>query len=176
MFRRLVTPLIVAATLVLVSAAPASAAPPPPNPTPLQCVDEFTHNDNYVGDGWVGARVEGPPSKGPFGFLDRTDREFSLYCGNELAGVVHIAHPESTGTVHPIIAASEESFRACWAVTIAGGAREPQGDGRSRFVREYRKGEFSTAIVDDRHRFTYTLFTTSPNGSNDWLRCRVIES
>lgn len=39
--------------LSLLGASPAAAAPPPPNPTPMQCIDEFTNNDNYLGDGWA---------------------------------------------------------------------------------------------------------------------------
>ncbi|MGH3937764.1 MAG: hypothetical protein ACRDTG_03890 [Pseudonocardiaceae bacterium] len=171
-------PLLLGATLPVVAlVSPASAAPPPAEPTPTQCLNEFSSNPDYVGDGWVGARVSGPPSGNPFDlfeFFNPQDREYSLFCGDELSGVVHIAHPESTGTVHPISPDDEEQFLMCWRRTIAGGDPEPDVAGRTRFVLEYREGEFATAIVDNERRFTYTLFTSTGAEGNDWSRCVII--
>jgi hypothetical protein len=61
----------------------------------------------------------------------------------------------------------------CWRRTIASGERTPQGEGRSRFTLEYREGEYATAIADDERRLTYTLFTSSSHGSDDWGGCVI---
>lgn len=99
---RLISAIITATAGVMMLASSAAAAPPPPHPTPFQCVDEFTINDNYVGDGWVGALVT--TASGPAG-------DFSLFCVDELSSVVHVANPQSSGTVHPVFADTEDQFR-----------------------------------------------------------------
>lgn len=171
---------------MIVFSTPVAAAPPPPQPTPTQCLNEFSSNDNYVGDGWVGARVAGPPQPVDLaGVPDPVDREYSLFCGDILSGVVHTAHPESTGTVHPIPPGDEGFFVSCWSEIIRRGVPEEQSDGRIRFRYEYgfEDGKImdvvpvplvAQAIVDKERRFTYTFFTgggkTTGQG-NKWFDC-----
>lgn len=156
---------VLTAASITMGASIASAAPPPPDPTPLQCIDEFTFNDNYVGDGWVGALVT--TASGAVG-------EFSLFCGDELSGVVHTGHPLSSGTVHPIFEDTQDYYQKCWELTIEDGVVQdiPSDPGRKRIVRTNALGLTSTAFVDVRG-FAYTLFTSEGNSdvSNDWLKC-----
>jgi hypothetical protein len=151
--------------LLSTTAPGASAAPPPPEPTSVQCLDEFTNNANYVGDGWVGALVD-------------TQGDFNLFCGNELTGVIHVGHPDSTGTVHPITVDNQIPFKLCWSTVVAEGTRTADGAGRSRFVFVSAAGVRGTVIVDDALRFTYAVFTEtterSPQG-NDWFGCALQE-
>lgn len=147
-----------------------SAAPPPDNPTPRQCLDAFNSTApeiDYVGDGWPGALVAGPPQSWMFSFFDDTDRDFRLYCGDERSGVVHIAG-ESTGTGHPISEADQDWFIGCWNVVIGAGTAEDDGNGRTRFtlVRGRTK---SVAFVDNARRFTYSLYTSSDSWEDCYL-------
>lgn len=153
------TPLVLSTLL----AGSASAAPPGTNVRPLDCLREFDHNPNYVGEGWIAAMVA-------------SANGYMLGCGNELSGVVHIAHPASTGTFHPIPANDEDLFLQCWRRTLEDGVPEPDGVGRTRYV--YTHGyskDRATVIVDDRGKFTYTMFTSDGSAGNNWLGCNVIE-
>lgn len=173
----------VTVSLMIAFSTSADAQPPPPQPTPTQCLEAFSSDPNYVGDGWVGARVSGPPPPMYLGGVrDPVDREFSLFCGDELSGVVHIAHPESTGTVHPISREDESFFVDCWSRIISRGIQDPEGD-RTRFTYQYGQmmvngvpvGPLTaTAIVDNQRRLTYTVFTgggNTPGRGNDWFNC-----
>lgn len=164
------TPGLAAASLTLLIAgsivSPAAAAPPPASPSPTQCLGAFDHDEDYVGNGWPSAPVY--RAYGEEGTVN-------LLCGDELSGVVHTAHPASTGNTHPVSPGQDEySFQACFAETISEGTSSKQGDGRVRYVmKNALSGVTSTAIIDPVRRFTYTVFTDSAPSGNDWLGCSV---
>lgn len=147
------------------ASAPAHAAPPPGSPSPMQCINEFTNNPNYVGDGWVGGLVA--TASGAVG-------EASLFCGDELSGVVHIAHPESTGTVHPVFEDDEDLFTTCWRNTIEFGTPVPDGNGRTKITWKRNANVTGVVIIDDARRFTYTHYTEGAR-SNNWFSCSVLQ-
>ncbi len=110
----------------------ADAAPPPPGDVnPLECLNQWDNNPNYVGEGWVGARVRV--------VRDVLEREVFLGCGDELSGVIHIAHPDTTGTLHPIPPGEEASFLRCFERTIQTSAISPAGEGRRKYEFDWLK-------------------------------------
>ncbi len=144
----------------------ASAAPLPDNPTPRQCLDAFdslSPEIDYVGDGWPGALVASPPQSWMFSFFDDTDRDFSLCCGDESSGVVHIGSGEPTGTRHPISVADQDWFIGCWKVVIGAGTAEDQGDGRTKFT--HQRPNAIGGIR--RQRSSHHLYTSG----GDWHDC-----
>ncbi len=175
--RRTSTVLVMAGLLMLGAAPAALAVPPPPNPTPTQCLEAFDRIDeDHVGDGWIGARVAGPTGVSVASILlDGVTGGFSLFCGDELSGVVHIGHSAGSGSGHEITADDERYFVDCWRNTIARGRAQldhPQ-PGRTTFTYQFRDGQYSNAVVDNARRFTYRLFTTGGR-SNDWFPCAFI--
>src|SRR3954452_17670091 len=117
--------LLMVGLLMLGAAGTATAAPPPPRPTPTQCLDAFDDvEDDYVGDGWVGAMVASYSSDW-WNELWGEERTYYLFCGDELSGVVHAAHSEGTGHGHPIDRDNEAEFVRCWEATIANGEQQP---------------------------------------------------
>lgn len=96
--QRLLSSSILACSAVLALGADSALAyPSEASPTPLQCLDQWETNDNYVGDGWVAVPV-------------RRTSGTVLGCGDERSGVIHIGHPDTTGNLHPITAETEEAF------------------------------------------------------------------
>lgn len=169
------TPLVVllVGLLMLVGTATAGAAPPPAESTPMQCLEAFDDLDgDYVGEGWTGALVASNETSWFDDLWDDTDRNYDLRCGDEMSGVVHIGHLDTSGTGHAITPADEQGFVACWQATIAGGEATPNGPDRTKFTLQYRDGQYAIAYVDNARRFTYTLFTTGTN-SHDWQPCFV---
>lgn len=173
--------------LVLGLQGPAIAAPPPPGDvSPRECLNQWDGNGNYVGEGWVGARAKV--------VRDVLDREVFLGCGDELSGVIHIAHPDSTGTVHPIPPGQEGDFLRCFERTIRS-ATISDDQGRRKYEFDWQKSNLgnadvpvqvmrSTAIVADNHQpnFVYTFYTTDDGGvstpqdprrTNYWPECAV---
>jgi hypothetical protein len=157
---------------VLMSAGPAAAAPPPAISSPMDCINQFDDNPDYVGEGWVDALVS-------------TSNGISLHCGDELSGVVHIAHPESNGTTHPVSAETQNLFLRCFRAIVSGGRSQPDRrypESRTRYELFYGTDEFqgvpltkmATLIVDNEQGFVWTLFTSGskafPDG-NDWRGC-----
>ncbi|GAB3677607.1 hypothetical protein GCM10027597_18610 [Saccharopolyspora tripterygii] len=132
----------------------------------MQCIDAFDHDPDYVGNGWVGALVYTASGE---------EGEVNLLCGDELSGVIHIAHPASTGSVHPVYPDTEYGFGACFEQTITRGKSSVQPDGRVRYVMYNLTSRVtSTAIVDGQRRFTYTLFTDSAPQGDNWLGCSAL--
>jgi hypothetical protein len=173
------TPLVVlmVGLLMLGGTATAGAAPPPAEPTPTQCLDAFDDTgDDYVGDGWVGALVASHTNDWFTHLWDDTDREYNLFCGDELSGVVHAAHEEGSGHGHPITPDNEADFLHCWQATIGGGevVPDPRTARRQWFVLEFRPDEYAIAIVDTERKFTYTLYTEGGMTSNNWHDCYVV--
>jgi hypothetical protein len=157
---------------VLVSAGPAAAAPPPAISSPMDCINQFDDNPDYVGEGWVDALVS-------------TSNGISLRCGDELSGVVHIAHPESNGTTHPVSAETQNFFLRCFRAIVSDGKSQPDRkypESRTRYEFFYGTDEFqgvpltktATLIVDNERGFVWTMFTSGskafPDG-NDWRGC-----
>lgn len=164
--KRILTCVVAVPVCMVATIFPAEAAPPPPlgKVTPSMCIREFTDNDNYIEDGWVNARVQeyfpGPP--------------FVLGCGDELSGVVHIAHPASTGTVHPLdpSGAQDGVFTDCIGNTLYNGKTSETSPGRVRHDWDYGAQEQRASVFVDKARsFVYTAFTNTPNGGNDWAGC-----
>jgi hypothetical protein len=156
--RRISTALAMAGVLTLGNAQAALAAPPPPNPTPIQCLEAFDNIDeDYVGDGWVGAQVAGPTGVSFVSFLfEGVSGGFNLFCGDELSGVVHIGHGEGSGSGHAITPDNERYFVDCWRNTIAHGRARPDHPqrGRTTFIYRFRDDQYATAVVDSARRFT----------------------
>lgn len=138
----------------------ALAARAPAQPSPEQCLNAFDDDgDDYVGDGWVGATVE-------------RSNGWQLGCGDELSGVIHIAHPESSGSVHPITSATEGDFLTCWAAAVRNGVAAKQSDGRTTITWQPTKGgkvAFGYFATD--RKFTITFYTRTGGKSNDWHGC-----
>jgi hypothetical protein len=158
---------------VVVPARPAAAEPPPAISSPTDCINRFDDEGlDYVGDGWVDALVS-------------ATNGISLRCGDERSGVVHIAHPDSTGTTHPVSAENQNAFVRCFRVIASSGRAEPDNkfpESRTRYEIFYGRDEFQgvpltktgTLIVDNERGFVYTMFTSGstkfPRG-NDWRGC-----
>ena len=154
----------VAALLVLPTSA--IAGPPPDRVKPLDCLDQWESNDNYVGDGWPGAHVI-------------TINGVVLRCGDESTGVVHIAGEGTTGSRHPISAGTQSYFLQCFDLVARHGERRPDSRSvdRERLVYFYFDinaptfpGE-ATAIIDKATGRVRTLFTSTGAEGNDWLTC-----
>ncbi|MFD2419751.1 hypothetical protein [Amycolatopsis pigmentata] len=155
----------------LLGTTTATAAPPAPDNTPLDCFWQWANNPNYVGDGWVGARVS--DVNGVF-----------LGCGDELSGIIHIADPDSTGSIHPIFADTQADFLACFWNIATFGSQRPDNDfpnDRTRYEFQYTywtnvgfpATQTATLIKNNVGRFVWTMFTQtdfSPDG-NDWYSC-----
>lgn len=170
-FRRTIVGMASAVALAF-SGAAGLAAPPPATSTPMKCFQEWDANANYDRDGWIGARVA--DFKGIF-----------LGCGNRHSGVIHIAHPESTGTIHPIFENTQNDFLRCFESIASSGERTPDPafpTERTRMQLIYfletefgRTPQTATIIYDNARRFVYTIFTSngsfSPKGDN-WSGCR----
>jgi hypothetical protein len=153
-------------------------APGPRQVTPFECLAAYDDDDlDYVGEGWVGNLVSGPPPTSWWiDLFDETDRDYNLHCGDELTGVVHIATQEGTGTGHLIDADDEQWFLDCWKLTVGDGRAEPDSTpGRTKFTKDFGGDRQSVVIVDDKRRFTYTMYTTGDR-SNDWLPCIVVRA
>lgn len=115
------------ASVLLVGSA--NAAPPPPISTPLECINSFSNNPDYVSEGWVAAEVAS--WNGVF-----------LGCGDERSGIIHIAHPESTGSIHPVFEDTQSAFLACFRNIANSGAQRPDDEfpqTRTRYERSYVK-------------------------------------
>lgn len=151
--------------------AVANAAPPPARVSGLRCLSEWDANDDYRGEGWVSALVLG----------DR--RSVYLGCGDELSGMIHIAHPESTGTTHPVDAATYGAFASCFQrIVLEGTTAEDRGfeKTRTRYTlfyghspTEYALPLTATLIVDNAGRFVWTMYTSTSGSArgNDWDGC-----
>ena len=162
------------AVVLAFSGGAALAAPPPATSAPMKCFQEWDANENYDREGWIGAKVA--DVKGIF-----------LGCGNRHTGIIHIAHPESTGTIHPIFANTQTDFLRCFEAIANTGKRSPDPAfpaERTRVELTYeiktdlgRLPQTATLIFDNARRFVYTMFTSngasSPNGDN-WSGCRGI--
>ncbi len=169
-FRRTIIGMVSAVALVFSSEA-VLAARPPSFATPMRCMYEFDKNDNYIGDGWVKARVA--DVKGIF-----------LGCGDEQSGIIHIAHPESMGNSHPISGSTQDEFLQCFKLVATNGERSPDKRFPSSRTRVeytyYVNSQFgwvpqtATIIYDNARRFVWTFFTSSgsfsPKGNN-WSDC-----
>lgn len=150
-----------------IGATSSYAAPPPYSVEPMRCIAEFNENDNYVGEGWVAARVA--ESNGVF-----------LGCGDERSGVIHIAHPESTGNVHPVYPETQYEFVQCFKAVAALGYQKPDKNfpnTRTRYEYTYYVDSpagplphTATLIKDNAGGFVWTMFTSSPNDA-DWVGC-----
>lgn len=150
--------------LSLLGASPAAAAPPP-NPTPMQCIDEFTNNDNYLGDGWA---------EGFVAAAGGNEGEYVLRCGDVSSGVIHIAHPETTGNLHPVFASTQDAFVACWRRIITFGIGLPDDSNRLliEFIIPGVPNARGRAYVDPQTRITYTTFIAGGGvANNDWAAC-----
>ncbi len=117
------TALLAAILILSLATSNAYAVPPPPIVEPMRCIAEWNENDNYVGEGWVAARVG--DVNGVF-----------LGCGDERSGLIHIAHPESTGTVHPVWPHAQFEFLRCFELIAKMGVQKPDNNfpGRSNQV------------------------------------------
>lgn len=160
------------ALLTTTSASQALAVPPPPGfVNPMQCIVEFNDNPDYVGEGWVNAPV-----------LDVNG--VFLGCGDERSGFIHIAHPESTGNVHPVYPAQVRDFSRCFQNIANFGMQRPDNnfpDTRTRYEYVYYVDSIlgpipqtGTIVKDNAGRFVWTMFTPEtsdvPQG-NDWIGC-----
>jgi hypothetical protein len=161
-------------TLVGLNSATAVAVPPPSLVRPLDCLREFDESPHYARDGWARARVA--DVAGVF-----------LGCGDEMSGVIHIAHPESRGHTHPIPPGAENSFLWCFERTIRLGRQRPDNDypeSRTRYEYAYNgdigapfpmagASQRATAIVDNAGGFVWTFFASGPRSpqSNNWGGC-----
>lgn len=162
------------ATILSVASAGVAEAQAPASATPFQCLqawDQDGESLDYVGDGWVGVRVI--DVGGVF-----------LGCGDELSGVVHIAHPDTTGTLHPIFENTQNAFIQCFQLIANSGTRRADDDFPASRTRAeftyYVNSQFgqipqtATIIFDNAGRFAYTVFTSSgsfsPEGNN-WGGC-----
>lgn len=124
-----------------------------------------------MGEGWVAAPV-----------LDVNG--VFLGCGDERSGVIHIAHPESTGNVHPIYPAQVRDFSRCHEKIATFGTQRPDNNfpgTRTRYEYTYYVDsnlgpipQTATIVKDNAGRFVWTMFTPEtsdvPQGK-DWLGC-----
>lgn len=171
-FRSLLPSFLVLSAALLLGTSSAFAAPPAVTPTPLQCFAQWEGNSNYVGDGWVAARV-------------RQTSGTILGCGDEQSGVIHIGHPDTTGSQHPITAETEQAFLACFDSIAVGGSREPDPEfpqTRTRYRISYYAGTVqgipftrsATFIRDNSGGFVWSMFTSTSNDfpdGNNWVGC-----
>jgi hypothetical protein len=173
--RRIAAIGVAVALLMIAGATGAAAAPQPALARPTECLAAFDDVDNdYVGDGWVGTLVASHTGDWWTDLWDSTDRAYSLFCGDELSGVVHTAHEEGTGHGHAVDAVDEDEFVHCWRATIGNGdpVPDPKSPNRLRFVMKFAPDEHAIAIVDRDRKFTYTLYTEGAI-SNNWHDCYV---
>ncbi|MGQ0574291.1 MAG: hypothetical protein ACT4RN_08810 [Pseudonocardia sp.] len=100
----------------------------------------------------------------------RDGTTLTLRCGNELYGVIHTAHRESTGTGHPIERDGSEnaSFTTCFRRTISEGTTGPDGD-RLLAVRHYGHSGARSYVRYGRDGTVYSVYTSAP--SNEWAGC-----
>lgn len=154
-----VVALVVVSYTSVTSGQTALAGPPPSQPSPKQCLDEWDDNDNYVGDGWVSARVR-TASNGWF-----------VGCGDERSGIIHIAHPDSTGREHPITSSTEGNFLKCWNAAVTRGSEHRMSDGRIRITWKPRGTAFARGYFAADRKFTWTFFTSKGAKGNDWSGC-----
>jgi hypothetical protein len=155
-------------------AATARAAPPPTTSRPLTCLERWDDEDprfDYVGEGWVNARVA-------------TVNGVVLGCGDEQSGVVHIGGSAVTGTGHAIDKRNEQAFLDCFGSLVRFGTKEPDPDfpeTRDRYRKVFSEpspfGDLpvvATMYVDRKRHFVYTIHTTKTKatpGSNNWAGC-----
>lgn len=102
---------LVVGTLVL-SIVGVAEAQAPRSATPIQCLQAWDQDGisvDYVGDGWVEAPVA--DINGIF-----------LGCGDATTGMVHIAHPDTTGSLHPVYADTQVVFLRCFELIASSGA------------------------------------------------------
>jgi hypothetical protein len=169
---------ILSAAMVAASTAPASAAPPPDNRvSPIECLEAWENDPDYLNDGWVDAVVMSVPEVG-----------VTLTCGDVRSGVIHIAHEESTGNGHPITRESAEDFLYCLFNTVVGGVRsdDPKfpatrvqyestyyGYAEIMGVRQLVQQK-ARAFVDRERGFVWTFHTSKSSEyprSNNWADC-----
>lgn len=160
-------------SVLVISSTSASAAPPPPDHavTPMTCIYQYNENDLYVEEGWVGAAVD--YENGVF-----------LGCGDERSGVIHIAHPNSSGNTHPVYERDQDDFLRCFSNLAHRGSKEPDKnfpDTRTRykftFYIETSIGtvpQMAQMVVDNAGGFVYTIWTPEHNSyprGNNWYGC-----
>jgi hypothetical protein len=171
---RIATVLALTIATLLGGAATAQAAAPPPTSSPLTCLERWDDEDprfDYVGEGWVAAKVA-------------EVNDVFLGCGDELSGVVHISGSDAAGSGHLITPRSQQDFLDCFAALARFGTKEPDPlfpDSRDKYEMSFPEstpfGDLplaATMYVDRENRFVYTMFTTKTKatpGSNNWAGC-----
>lgn len=159
---------VISVAALLAMSTPAVANTPPDQVSPLDCLDQWENNPNYVGDGWPQAHVA-------------TVNGLTLHCGDESTGIVHIAadEEETTGHGHPIAAGTQSYFLQCFGIVARSGERrpDPEFEDRERVVYSYfdimaplLPGE-ATAIIDKATGRVRTLFTSTGAEGNEWVKC-----
>lgn len=158
--------MLISVFLLLLTSTVAVADPPRGRVKPLECLNQWSNNDDYVGEGWVRANVA-------------TINGAVLNCGDEFTGVVHIAGKGTTGSGHPISGATESYFMQCFDLVARFGERSPDPDGPERVWLEYEYFSLTrpdapsraTAILEERTGLVRTMFTSTGAEGNDWLAC-----
>lgn len=163
--------LLLTMAMSMVFTSMAQAAPPPGRVSGLDCLREWDLNDDYVGEGWVQARVAEVDG-------------VVLGCGDERSGMIHIAHEQSGGSTHPVDASNYGAFLECFGLLVRSGRQSPDVDHpqtRTRYDLVYKYSSaggypiplHAVVIKDNAGGFVYTMFTSTVEVArgNDWTGC-----
>lgn len=142
---------------------------PPIVVKPMDCLAAWDNNADYFASGWVGAKVA--DVNGVF-----------LGCGDVESGIIHIAHPVTSGTRHPISTETQDFFVRCFRAIAQYGStfRDrffPDDRTRYNLVYDYPSPTSTNAafIRDNRGGFVYTMYTGGLPGfnapTNNWAGC-----
>lgn len=142
--------------------------------SPQDCLNVWNNqSDRYYRENWESKEVTVIRQiPNPFG---ETPAVFTLRCGDELTGVIHIADDGSTGSVHPIVGEQAGQFVRCVEKTMYQGTFKFDSGSRTRGVYQKAIGldEYSSVRVTNRG-VIITAYTTNtrlyPQGNN-WPGC-----
>lgn len=138
------------------------------NFAPTACMNKWdTDLDGYLRDRWESNLVHAAYYDGPGAPADGTS-EIDMRCGTELYGIIHTAHEDSTGNVHPIFPADEPSFEQCFTNIVFNGGPSTLPDGRRQLI---LGNNVASLIYDAQNGSVYTMWANGNENTNNWTGC-----
>jgi hypothetical protein len=164
---------VLAAIFIISAATAASGQTPSANAN--QCLEMWSGDVNrYYREGWDQKLVTSASRINPFP-AQRGTLQFSLHCGDERSGVIHIAHPETNGTQHPIAPDQYATFAICVRNIIHSGefSLDEDSDSRGLFSLPigFKPGAFARVTSSGQIISVYTRTTERHPQANDWGAC-----